>query len=497
MGGSLLRQFLGENSGCKVCTVKERCLPAFAATCGFQRATVMVPGVNAGFHSKGRGGLSGVATWQRDVTKGPRQLCLEDAIPDESRKERRLQFGINNDMLEEILSSFDMGCLCQEVPTDCKIHHAAKELLQKARRVQPADELSCIVIFVDGSFDPKKLTAAWAVAAFDFVSPEDIAWIGCMTGCLHERQFEGRLSAYTAELLGQLVANLICASRANTNVVVAYDATSAAGAAAGDFATKHEQQLAGNAVAAGALARSKGNYITQVHVASHNGQPGNELVDCLASHACESGCSTNSPHPEVLNAILHENVLDWMWLLCERGGVTHPDIQCDGSFHSTAASSVARVPWSCPADLQLAVGKQRADCESSFLCLRLVTYNTLSLLTPGQSSTLEREMRRLQIHVLGLQECREDTEAIKFHNGICKIAGPANAGHLGCQVWIDCENVRKALPIFLMGPRFCGRKKAFSLLYGSPRILIVGAGWQAEVCACCCSRLHCDLQRYA
>ena len=203
MGGSLLRQCLGENSGRKVCTVKERCLPAFAATCGFQRATVMVPGVNAGFDSKGRGGLSGVATWQRDVTKGPRQLCLEDAIPDESRKERRLQFGINNDMLEEILSSFDMGCLCQEVPTDCKIHHAAKELLQKARRVQPADELNCIVIFVDGSFDPKKLTAAWAVAAFDFVSPEDIAWIGCMTGCLHERQFEGRLSAYTAELLGK------------------------------------------------------------------------------------------------------------------------------------------------------------------------------------------------------------------------------------------------------------------------------------------------------
>ena len=261
--------------------------------------------------------------------------------------------------------------------------------------------------------------------------------------------------------------------RANTNVVVAYDATSAAGAAAGDFATKHEQQLAGKAVAAGALARSKGNYITQVHVASHNGQPGNELVDCLASHACESGCSTNSPHPEVLNAILHENVLDWMWLLCERGGVTHPDIQCDGSFHSTAASSVARVPWSCPADLQPAVGKQRAaDCESSFLCLRLVTYNTLSLLTPGQSSTLEREMRRLQIHVLGLQECREDTEAIKFHNGICKIAGPANAGHLGCQVWIDCEKGIADLPD---GTKVLWQKKAFSLLYGSPRILIVGA----------------------
>ena len=164
-----------------------------------------------------------------DSQCAPMRICLDQAIPAGVPKERKLRFGIDQCMLEELVGSFDLGRLCKQVPRDCNLHPKARDLLRQACCCPRHDDTGCLVVFVDGSFDPLKAACAWAVAVFDYNAPEDIAWHGYMAGCLRDEQHGSQASAFTAELFGQLVANLICASQAHRNIVVAYDATSAAG----------------------------------------------------------------------------------------------------------------------------------------------------------------------------------------------------------------------------------------------------------------------------
>ena len=83
------------------------------------------------------------------------------------------------------------------------------------------------------------------------------------------------------------------------------------------------------------------------------------------------------------------------------------------------------------------------------------------------------EMRRLGLHIMALQECRETVDAIRFHEGICKIAGPASDGKFGCQIWVvDCAC---SLGACVDGELVTWARNAFTILHKDPRILIVGA----------------------
>ena len=152
-----------------------------------------------------------------------------------------------------------------------------------------------------------------------------------------------------------------------------------------------------------------------------------------------------------------------------------PPIQAHGAFQWSDSPCKWEVPWTCPHDLKPVVSESR-NCKTfgqeSFLNLRLVTYNTLSVVATGQGASLEREMRRLGIHVLGLQECRESAEAIRIRDGVCKIAGPAANGHLGCQVWVDCA---RGIADFPDGGSLMWQRQAFTIIHATHRVLVVGA----------------------
>ena len=104
--------------------------------------------------------------------------------------------------------------------------------------------------------------------------------------------------------------------------------------------------------------------------------------------------------------------------------------------------------------------------------LRITTYNTLSLVTRGQASVLASEMRRLNVKLLALQECRECADAIRFHDGICKVTSQPQDGRFGCEVWIDCA---KPLGSTCDGDQIAWNRRSMALLYSEPRILVVGA----------------------
>ena len=259
-------------------------------------------------------------------------------------------------------------------------------------------------------------------------------------------------------------------------MTIAYDATSAAGVAAGDFATEVERNLARQAVAAGALARSRGNTLVQVHVQSHTGVPGNELVDCLASFVYGHGSSIGIQEPGIFDAIVGEGLLEWMWMLWEsKGSVRFPVTQENGAFTSMTHAFDADACYTCPAELQAGKDNEAGGSANDGwfeVSMRLVTYNTLSLISKGQHEALEHEMRRHKVHILGLQECREAVEPIRFKDGICKIAGPVEDGNLGCQVWIDCT---QRIATAKDGSDITWQRQSFTLLHSSSRILVVGA----------------------
>ena len=93
-------------------------------------------------------------------------------------------------------------------------------------------------------------------------------------------------------------------------------------------------------------------------------------------------------------------------------------------------------------------------------------------LSKGQGHALTAVLRRLGIHIMALQECRKNVDAIRFHDGICKLAGPACAGQFGCQIWIDCSRSLQAVG---HEGSVMWNRTAFNILYKDHRILVVGA----------------------
>ena len=410
-------------------------------------------------------------------------ISLERAIPAQICTERRLQFAIDNSMLQMLVDAFHVGQLAVDIPSECKLHSAAQSLLQHSRTLREHDCIENMVIFVDGSYLPKQTTCSWAFAAFA-VKPQEIIWLGYMAGIVPDVACGEIPSAFRAELFAQLMAHLFAAAQPCDSVTLAYDATSASSVAAGDCNVADDDALARRLVAAGMLVRSQGKAIRQVHVKSHTGQPGNELVDGLASFTAERGVDMRSPASECVRALLEESLLEWLWLLPQtHRSIQFPALAEDGAFVADSRVQVCGHVWETPEELRPQSheswhsrkrpqsGEGHSMREQISAKLRLMTYNALSLKTHGQDQALSEEMRRHGVSVLALQECREVVEQIRIQGGICKLAGPALDGHFGCQIWVDCEQVighRKD------GTPITWDRQAFTVLHADPRVLVVG-----------------------
>ena len=184
------------------------------------------------------------------------------------------------------------------------------------------------------------------------------------------------------------------------------------------------------------------------------------------------GVDLRCPPAESYQALLHEGLLDWLWLVVPaQDDFQLPLLAPDGGSVAQAVCQDHDVQIQCPAQLRPG---HRDDSESKALRvdLRILTYNTLSLVTRGQASVLASEMRRHSLKLLALQECRECADAIRFHDGICKVTIQLQDGRFGCQVWIDCA---KPLGSTCDGDQIAWNRRSMALLYSEPRILVVGA----------------------
>ena len=404
---------------------------------------------------------------------GRYSISLQQHVPVKPVAERRLQFTVDSSMLDELVATFGLDQLRKDIPPECQLHPAARQLLQSSAGLQPQDKVANLVVFVDGSLVAKHGACAWSFAAFES-RPTALIWLGYMAGVVPDQACGGKPSAFRAEIFAQLMAHLFGVAQESRRITFVYDATSAAMVAAGDCAIEDDDALARKLVAAGVLARSMGKTLRQVHTKSHSGNPGNELVDSLASHAACCYVDLQAP-TSCYSWLLDEQIIDWLWLVPQSHDDPRlPPLAEDGAFVAQTITSdaagrqapVAFRPGQGGACLQ---PNYSANVKARF---RLMTYNALSLRSCGQGHALTHEMRRLGVHVLALQECREEVEKIRFQNGICKLAGPAQGGHFGCQIWIDCE---KPVGQLEDGVPVAWNKKAFAILHSDPRMLVVGA----------------------
>ena len=262
----------------------------------------------------------------------PIVLSLEMAIPSSVCQERRIFFGINDDIMHDVVDDFRPGNMCRHIPQDCQLHRAAGQILPHARTAHDDESPINLRLYVDGSFDPARRVCTWAVAAFD-VRPEELVWFGCRAGHVPECVCRDSMSAFRAELFAQLMASMVCVGQDCQHVTVAYFATSAAGVATGDFSAEDGDSLAQQVVAAWTMARCQGKTINQVHVAPRSGDPGNELVDGLATYVSVAGVGLCAPNDSTIEALLDDKVLQWMWLLArDPSSVQLPAVQGDGGF---------------------------------------------------------------------------------------------------------------------------------------------------------------------
>ena len=375
-----------------------------------------------------------------NVGSGRYSISLQQHVPVKPVAERRLQFTVDSSMLDELVATFGLDQLRKDIPPECQLHPAAGQLLQSSAGLQPQDKVANLVVFVDGSFVAKHGACAWSFAAFES-RPTALIWLGYMAGVVPDQACGGKPSAFRAEIFAQLMAHLFGVAQESRRITFVHDATSAAMVAAGDCAIEDDDAVARKLVAAGVLARSMGKTLRQVHTKSHSGNPGNELVDSLASHAAYCYVDLQAP-TSCYSWLLDEQIIDWLWLVPQSHDDPRlPPLAEDGAFVAQTITSDAA---GRQAPVAFRPGQGGACLQPNFSAnvkarFRLMTYNALSLRSCGQGHALTHEMRRLGVHVLALQECREEVEKIRFQNGICKLAGPAQGGHFGCQIWIDCE----------------------------------------------------------
>ena len=404
----------------------------------------------------------------------PVTLNLAELIPELTRFERTVHFGINAEMLEHIAKHFRLDSSCRHIPATCKLHPAARELLANTRTPLAGETVQCLKLFVDGSFDPTSRVCAWSAAAFDSRGQEDV-WLGCMAGCVPDFCLTGQTSAFQAELFAQFIAALIGVGCDCECVHVLYDARSASGIAVGDCQDVSQLAIVEPLISAWTLVRSQGKCVLQEHVKSHSGCPGNELADSLASFAAETRCGLHAPPDSLIHDMLAEKVLDWMWMFAEGDANWQlPKVGVDGDALGEPICAGRYAPKQSPLEMRN-FGEPIATTQSQHalvLDLRVISYNTLSLASKGQNAALSSEMRRLKAHVIGLQECRETVDSIRFQDDICKIAGPVVEGRLGCQAWIDCS---RPIAWHADGAAICWDRSAFRVLHADERILVVGA----------------------
>ncbi|CAE7700109.1 unnamed protein product [Symbiodinium sp. CCMP2456] len=402
---------------------------------------------------------------QQTAAKTRTILSLEQAIPQTTTKEileHRLSFATSTDIQAEVLAPFRLAKLQQQwrgIP----LHVQAEVLLQGLEVHDSSEPVEAALLYTDGSYAPHTGQASWAVAII-VCARSRWRWAGYLSG----RSCDSlpMQSAFDAEVAAQTAAHLVCAANGWTHTAICFDATSAAAAAQGGTAGVHTNGIQRAAAASRMHLVIQGQAPRLHHTKSHEGNPGNELADSIATWARAQPRSELDRH---LACIIQERLLDWLWLVdASHQGHEWPALDEQGTTHAAGRETTHRLP-SAPAAWTMATDKSNKPPVQ--LHWRVCTYNTLSARSSLQKHSLHTFMRANALDVLALQEARESPEPIKIQDGVYRFASPAQAGQCGCQLWVDTRR-RNAL----------WDTQTFAILHSHPRLLAVQAMFAGTRC---------------
>ena len=178
------------------------------------------------------------------------------------------------------------------------------------------------------------------------------------------------------------------------------------------------------------------------HVKAHEGNPFNELADCLAKRAAGD---VVAPLPDDVSSLLAcRGSVTWEWLhgLPPAARVAYPPL-CDGCFAAfdEARSSVEPCNLIKGDALDVDESACRTDvtaCVSfgSFNVCTLGDSGSRSKFAAGRPALIRRQVRELGVNLLGVQEARSAAGA-RVVDGYVVLASVADRGTLGCELWAD------------------------------------------------------------
>ena len=404
----------------------------------------------------------------------PCSTASASAVPDPARlrdhtedwgpssHEHVLLTGLDRSMPQFVFAEFNLQALSQNVSALGRLHRASEDALAACPLWQGAP-FAQVRIYTDGSYCSRTERAAWALcvlvccdAQWQFAGfASDAVFTDKRFGSLGQ----GHVSAHVAELTAMAAAAAIVGNLPSAGVDICFDATAAAGVAAGTHCSQVLEVFCLRVTALMHAAQCRRGPVGWRHVRAHQGDPLNELADTAAKAALSGQFRAPLAREHLACIFQGTEVLNLWW---SDGRPELPDVD----RHGTA--SVGHVPPANPALLSRpSASPAVSDMQWRF---RAVTYNCLSLCSLAQRDCLQQQFHQRQVQVVGLQETRRDCEPLSFQGTYVVFASRPLHGQLGCQLWIS-----SCIPLGHTpqgGPILFSSQMAF-IFHSTPRLLVV------------------------
>jgi len=397
----------------------------------------------------------------------------------------RIDFGAVIRVFEELDSHFILPTY--DLPYEFPWHPHSWDWIQ-APWWTPGMICQELVLYYDGSCikSATDQTAGCAVAAFAKVSG---TW--CFAGAISSQL--GCTTSYVAELAAAILAHkftfdllkIACNSQCDPPwVEFRYDSLTVGSHAEGSWQICSQPRMGQFLRSLHRCIESRfGIALHHKHIRAHSGEPGNELVDCLAFQAA-SGVALNDFQPWLQHVTRADFVrsADWMWYLFRR------DL-CWDQHEVVFPAGPDTTPDASVFPLQLKTVAPPEGDQIGRLDIKLATCNVLSLkpakdrhqaLTqhlhhgPARQETLLAQFHEAGIHLFAWQETRVKQASNQHDSRYWIFRSPASAhGHYGIFI-----GIQRAVPIGFINRE--GRREdvfvqahEISVIASSPRFLIL------------------------
>ena len=372
-------------------------------------------------------------------SKVVQNICLDTSIPCQTNQETGedtqaclMKSHGDLDAIEVLQDGHRLRDFSFDLQALGELHPNSKCVLANMTCWNRRDAVQEVRLYTDGSFVPSSEILAWAVVAIVQANGQ---WMfgGYIAGTVDTQRFERPIepNSHAAEVCA-MIHGLMATSCIDAMVTVVYDCASAAQVVT--QSSKEFAALTDVAVALGALLKRMGRWPQWRHTRSHQGDPFNELADCVAKWAWRR--QQPNDHDHVLVSLVEAPGWSWLWVHWDAQMRPHawPIVTENGSFLERSGGR-----WSSGHLKDQEGGNKSCQTGASF-DVTMVTYNCLSLKPTAQQDILAEGMNDAGACLIGLQETRTDQCGPEANNLFTKFAAPAVKGSEGCQLWFSKHN---------------------------------------------------------